>query len=56
MVLVKLTVLDVILWLLTWSSNVYVEPVSRRFANLTYVLWTVSLTVHVSSYKVHGFP
>ena len=41
-VLVKLVILDIVLWVLTWSSNVYVEPVSRRFANLTYILWTVS--------------
>lgn len=53
MVLVKVTVLDVVLWLLTWSSNVYVEPVSRRFANLTYVLWTVSLVPQFSICEIN---
>ena len=53
MVLVKVTVLDVVLWLLTWSSNVYVEPVSRRFANLTYVLWTVSLVPQFSIHEIN---
>ena len=41
-VLVKLSLLDVVLWLLTVTSNEYVDPVSRRYANLTYILWTVS--------------
>ena len=39
---VKLCVLDAVLWLLTVTSKEYVEPVSRRYANLTYILWTVS--------------
>ena len=41
-VLVGLVVLDILFWLLTASSNVYVEPVSRRYANMTYILWIVS--------------
>ena len=53
MVLVKVTVLDVVLWLLTWSSNVYIEPVSRRFANLIYVLWTVSLVPQFSIREIN---
>ena len=53
-VLVKLVALDAILWLLTWSSSVYVEPVSRRFANLTYILWTVSLVHTLCDYYYHS--
>ena len=42
LVLVELAVLDIFLWLLTLFSNGYVEPVSRRYANMTYILWIVS--------------
>ena len=41
-VLLKLFLLDVICWLMTYWCDVYVDPVSRRMVNLSYILWIVS--------------
>ena len=40
--LLHVVVLDAVLWVLTSCSDAYVEPISRRFANLSYILWMVS--------------
>ncbi|XP_039249621.2 glucosaminyl-phosphatidylinositol-acyltransferase PIGW-like [Styela clava] len=42
-VCVKSLLIDIILWTLTMLSSDYVQPVSRRFANLAYVLWILAL-------------
>ena len=57
-VLVQLAVLDITLWLITWASNISVDPVSRRFANLTYILWTVSCryVIQLCIQCVHAYP
>lgn len=41
-VLLQVTVLDAMFWLLTLCSDAYIEPISRRFVNLSYILWMVS--------------
>ena len=38
--------LDAMFWLLTSHCGTYIEPISRRFANLSYILWMVSVGIH----------
>lgn len=37
--------LDTMFWLLTSHCGTYIEPISRRFANLSYILWMVSVDI-----------
>lgn len=50
-VFLVLIAMDVVFWLLLHWSQSYVEPISRRMANLSYVLWMVSLC-----FKIHSYP
>ncbi len=40
--LLQLVAIDTVLWLLTYWSDVHVDRISRRFVNLSYMLWIVS--------------
>jgi glucosaminylphosphatidylinositol acyltransferase len=42
---IRMTLAATVLWLATLLSDVFVQPVSRRLCNLTYVLWTTSMAV-----------
>ena len=41
--LLQLTLLAIILWTATWLSQEYIQPISRRAANLAYCLWTIAM-------------
>ena len=40
-----MVLLDTMFWLLTSRCGTYIEPISRRFANLSYILWMVSVGI-----------
>lgn len=49
-VVLIMVLLDAMFWLLTSGCDTHIEPISRRFANLSYILWMVSAnTLRVAS-------
>ena len=40
---VQLFLLAIFSWLATWLSQEYIQPISRRAANLAYCMWTLSI-------------
>ena len=41
-VVLSMVLLDAFFWVLTSRCGTHIEPISRRFANLSYILWMVS--------------
>ena len=41
--IVQLFLLSVFSWLVTWLCQEYIQPISRRAANLAYCMWTLSI-------------
>ena len=41
--LVQLSLLAIFSWFATWFSQEYIQPISRRAANLAYCMWTLSI-------------
>ena len=50
-VVLIMVLLDALFWLLTSGCDTHIEPISRRFANLSYVLWMVSADMWAHSFN-----